>query len=67
MTTYTAQVDWTTRTTVSLYYRVYAVTDRDGDADTFTDADHPNERYISLAASNTANGRTVSPLPDVDT
>ena len=53
--------------TVSLYYRVYAVTDRDGDPDTFTDADHPNERYISLAASNIENGRTIAPLPTVDT
>ena len=55
--------------TVSLYYRVYAVTDRDGDPDTTNDQTPPvtNERYVSLAASNVANGRTIAPLPTVDT
>ena len=66
MTTYT-QGELDDPAIISQYYRVYAVTDKDGDEDTFTDTDHPNERYISLAASNTANGRTVSPLPSVDT
>ena len=55
---------------VSLYYRVYAVTDKDGDPDTAnTTGASPvtDERRISLAASNTANGRTIEPLPTVDT
>ena len=55
--------------TVSLHYRVYAVTDKDGDPDT-ANADTPTanpERRISLAASNIANGRTIAPLPTVDT
>ena len=55
--------------TVSLYYRVYAVTDKDGDPDT-ANADPPTtnpERRISLAASNIANGRTIASLPTVDT
>lgn len=57
--------------TVSLYYRVYAVTDKDGEADTANEPDADSavtgERRISLAASNTANGRTIAPLPSVDT
>ena len=56
--------------TVSLYYRVYAVTDKDGDPDTANSATDPvvtDDRRISLAASNTANGRTIAPLPTVDT
>ena len=56
---------------ISQYYRVYAVTDRDGDPKTPNDATASpavtGERWISLAASNIANGRTVSPLPDVNT
>ncbi len=70
MTTYT-QGELDDPAIISQWYRVYAVTDRDGEADTANDATATpavtNERYISLAASNTANGRTVSPLPDVDT
>lgn len=69
-TTYT-QAELKTPGMISQYYRVYAVTDRDGMANTANDATASpaitNERYISLAASNTANGRTVSPLPSVDT
>jgi hypothetical protein len=58
--------------TVSLYYRVYAVTDKDGDEDTAnTPADGTDavtdDRRISLAASNVANGRTVASQEEINT
>ena len=43
---------------ITLRYRLYAVTDEDGDPDTVGD------RRISRAASNTATGRTVAPAHD---
>ena len=72
MTTYT-QGELDVPDTISQYYRVYAVTDKDGKASTANVAEQgddlaiTDERRISLAASNTANGRTVSPLPDINT
>ena len=49
---------------ISLYYRVYAVTDSDGDQAVGMD---PEGRRIAMAASNIANGRTVAPLDIIDT
>ena len=62
-TTYT-QAMLTMPDVISLYYRVYAVTDSDGDqvvGQTVTG------RRIAMAASNIANGRTVAPLPTINT
>ena len=45
---------------IELRYRLYAVTDQDGDADT------TENRWISRAASNTATGRTVASTETAD-
>ena len=45
---------------IELRYRLYAVTDEDGDAETV------NDRRISRAASETATGRTVRPSDKPD-
>ena len=54
---------------LSLRYRLYAVTDKDGDEDTTNTAPATvtDQRRISMAASNTAIGRTRPGLPDVST
>ena len=62
-TTYT-QAMLTTPTVISLHYRVYAVTDSDGDQAVDV---APTGRLIATAASNIANGRTVAPLPTIET
>ena len=54
----------TTPNVISLYYRVYAVTDSDGDQAV---DEKPEGRLIAMAASNIANGRTVAPLPTIET
>ena len=62
-TSYT-QAMLTTPDVISLYYRVYTVTDSDGDQAVDVD---PTGRRIAMAASNIANGRTVAPLDIIDT
>ena len=52
---------------LSLRYRLYAVTDKDGNEDTVNTADVTDQRRISMAASNTAVGRTRAGLPNVST
>ena len=52
---------------LSLRYRLYAVTDTDGEEDTTNTGTVTDERRISMAASNTAIGRTRAGLPDVST
>ena len=58
---------------LSLRYRVYAVTDKDGKANTANAAADDeaaavtDQRRISMAASNTAIGMTRAGLPDVTT
>ena len=51
---------------ISQYYRVYAVSDVDGNAMTDND-DMEVDRRITMAASNIANGRTVAPFPTINT
>ena len=63
MTSYT-QGMLTTPNVISLYYRVYAVTDSNGDQ---VVGETPTGRRIAMAASNIANGRTVARLPTIDT
>ena len=52
---------------LSLRYRLYAVTDKDGKEDTVNEGTVADQRRISMAASNTAVGRTRAGLPNVST